>query len=80
MIFPTIKHWLGVFVAAIFRDQPVQAVGAAQWSEGQFGRLAVAARRLARAVELFSRRLARFARGHPVKISRSFGDRLMTGV
>ena len=47
---PTIRHWLEVFAAALLRVQPVQALGDAERAEGRRRRLAVAARRLARAV------------------------------
>ena len=47
-----IKHWLEVFLDALLRHQPVQALGDPQRAEGRLRRLAVAARRLARAQRL----------------------------
>ena len=55
---PEIRHWLEVFVRAVLRVQPVQALGPAQRPQGVLGRLALAARRLARAVRRLRGRLA----------------------
>ena len=46
----TIRQWLEVFLRRFFALQPVQALGDAERAEGVGRRLAVAARRLARAV------------------------------
>ena len=45
-----IRHWLEVFLRRVLSDQPVQAVSAAQRSQGRLRRLAVAPLGLARAV------------------------------
>ena len=57
-----IRHWLEVFVQALLR-QPVQALGAAQRTQGQRRRHDVPPRRLADALRRERRRLARRARG-----------------
>ncbi len=57
----TIKKWLEVFLLSLLRDQPVQALGHAERPEGRLGRLALAARRLARAQRRRGRRVARGA-------------------
>ena len=51
-------RWLGVVPAALLPDEPVQAQRHAERAEGRLGRLALAARRLARAVGRQRRRLA----------------------
>jgi hypothetical protein len=53
-----IRKWLGV-PAPLLPDQPVQGSARAQLSEGGLGRLALAARRLARALGRQRGRLAR---------------------
>ena len=53
-----IRHWLELFLHALLR-QPVQALGVAQRPEDLVRRLAVAARRLARAIGRQCRCLAR---------------------
>ena len=57
-----IKRWMRVFLTALFRAEPVQALGAAERTENLVGRLAVAARRLARAVRFERRCVAAGAR------------------
>ena len=54
----TIKHWLRGLPLPLLPDQPVQALGGAERPEGRLRRLALAARRLARAERLRGRRLA----------------------
>src|SRR3954454_23704681 len=49
----------GGLSAPLLRDEPVQALGLAERAENYVGRLAVAARRLARAVRFACRGLAR---------------------
>ena len=54
--WPTIKKHLRHLPVALLQDQPVQALLRAERAEGRLRRLAVAARRLARAERLGSRR------------------------
>ena len=53
-----IKHWLGVFLERFFQHQPVQALGDPNAPKVGLRRLAVAARRLARAERRRRRRVA----------------------
>ena len=59
---PTIKHWLAVFLDRFFQHEPVQALGDAERAQGRLRRLALAARRLARAERRQRAGLARRAR------------------
>ena len=53
-----IKRWLEVFVVRFFQDQPAQTHGDPERAQGRLGRLAVTARRLARAQRCLRDRLA----------------------
>ena len=55
---PEIRRWLEALLQAVLRLRPVQALGAAERPEGLGRRVAVAARRLARALGRVGRRLA----------------------
>ena len=58
----TIRHWLEVFLRRFFAFSQFKRIGHAERAEGERGRLAVAARRLARAVRRQRQRLACRAR------------------
>ena len=67
---PTVVKWLQVFLQPLLRVRAVQALGDPERTEGVAGGLALAARRLARAVGRQRRGLARRAEGRAARARR----------